>query len=187
MTEAGDLYSSNIALCVFNAFLAYSATALNSVTIYAMTKTSSLPKPLKTLLLSLAVSDLGVGLISQPFYIAVLVMRLESNFGNNPTYKATYKAFLVPVNLFYYPSFLGVTALTLDRFLAIRLHIRYNELVTHKRVAYVIYGTIEAVCLITTAGLYCKIIRPYDATQIKFTPCKYNKKHRMVKWQMLQG
>ena len=38
-----------------------------------MKNTSSLPKPLKTLLLSLAVSNLGVGLLAQPLYIAEMV------------------------------------------------------------------------------------------------------------------
>ena len=52
---------------------------LNSVTILAIRKTSSLSKTLKTLLLSLAVSDLGVGLLVQPLYIAHLAMALEQN------------------------------------------------------------------------------------------------------------
>ena len=156
---------------------------LNSITIYAMRKTSSLPKNIKTLLLSLAVSDLGVGLIVQPLYIAIRAMELEPDFGNNSTYKTTFKAFLFWLYLFSYASFFGVTTLTVDRFLAIHLHLRYNELVTHKRVidvvisiwvlsailslirqlvpgendAYVIFAAIEVVCLIITAVLCCKI------------------------------
>ena len=147
-----------------------------------MTKTSSLPKTLKALLLSLAISDLGVGLIVQPLYIAVLVMRLESNFEENPAYKATYKAFLFPLNLLCFASFFGVTALTVDRFLAIHLHLRYQELVSHKRVTFamisfwvlsailslievllpakdknVVFAFIEVLCLITITVLYCKI------------------------------
>ena len=66
---AKDLYSKYIAKCVFNAFSLYAAIVLNIVAIHAIRKTNSLPKPLKTLLLSLAVSDLGVGLIVQPLYI----------------------------------------------------------------------------------------------------------------------
>ena len=46
---------------------------LNILTIHAIRKTSSLPKPLKTLLLSIAVSDLGVGFLAQPLYIAWMV------------------------------------------------------------------------------------------------------------------
>ena len=45
---------------------------LNIVTIHAIRKNSSLPTTIKTLLLSLAVSDVFVGLMIQPFYISVL-------------------------------------------------------------------------------------------------------------------
>ena len=79
MTEAKVLSSSYIANSVLNAFLSCTAVMLNSVTIHAIRKTSSLPKPLKPLLLSLAVSDLGVGLIVQPLYIACLIMELQQN------------------------------------------------------------------------------------------------------------
>ena len=72
MNKPGPLYSSSIVNCVFNAFSAYTATILNILTIHAMRKTSSLSQPLKTLLLSLAVSDLGVGLLAQPLYIAIM-------------------------------------------------------------------------------------------------------------------
>ena len=185
MKEAENpLYSSRIANCVFNAFLCYTAIALNSATIYAMTKTSSLPKNIKTLLLSLVVSDLGVGFIVQPLYIAVLVMKLtEPNFGNNSTHTTTFTALLISAYLLSYASFFSVTALTVDRFLAIHLHLRYQELVTYKRVvvevvsiwvlsailslirqlvpakenAFVILATIEIMCLFATAVLYSKI------------------------------
>ena len=41
-------------------------------------------------------------------------------------------------NLFSIASFLGVVAVSVDRFLAVHLHLRYQELVTHKRVAVVV-------------------------------------------------
>lgn len=47
----------------FNIFLSYTATMLNILTIMALKNTKVLPKTLKTLLMSLAVSDLGVGLV----------------------------------------------------------------------------------------------------------------------------
>ena len=63
-----EMRPSYVANCVIHGFSSFTATMLNLVTIYAITKTLSLPKPLKTLLLlSLAVSDLGVGLLVQPF------------------------------------------------------------------------------------------------------------------------
>ena len=138
MTEAKDLSSSYIANSVLNAFLSCTAVMLNSVTIHAIRKTSSLPKPLKTLLLSLAVSDLGVGLIVQPLYIACLVMEFQQNNDNNQTFNATSIAFRVTAFIFTFASFFGVVALSADRFLAIHLHLRYQELVTHKRVVAVV-------------------------------------------------
>ena len=42
--------------------------------------------------------------------------------------------------LFSTASFLGVVAVSVDRFLAVHLHLRYQELVTHKRVVVVMIG-----------------------------------------------
>ena len=128
MNEADPLYSSFIVNCVVNAFSAYTATMLNILTIHAIRKTSSLPKPLKTLLLSLAVSDVGVGLLAQPLYMSSMI---------HSTY-STGIAFEIIATLLSCASFSLVVAIGVDRFLAIHLHLRYQELVTHKRVAAVV-------------------------------------------------
>ena len=107
---------------------------LNIVTIHGMRKTSSLPKTLKTLLLSLAVSDVGVGLLVQPFYISLLVKWLQQK----NTGCSTYRVFDVITYFFSAASFLGVVAVSVDRFVAIHLHLRYQELVTHKRIVAVV-------------------------------------------------
>ena len=183
MTEARNFYSSYIALCVLNGFLCCIAIILNGITIHAIRKTSSLPNTLRTLLLSQAVSDLGVGLLVQPLNIAFFVMEMGPNAEGNPTCKITSSVQRVVVNLFYYATFFDILALSVDRFLSIYLHLRYQELVTHKRVVAVvisiwisssfissihfwittdiirdaIYLTIELACLLTTTLLYCKI------------------------------
>ena len=131
ISEVQDFHSTAIANCVFNIFLCYTAIMLNIVTIHAIRKTPSLPKTLKTLLLSLAVSDVGAGLLSQPFYISLLVMWLHQS--DPGCY--TYKGFLIVSGSLATASFFGVVAISVDRFLAIYLHLRYQELVTHKRVA----------------------------------------------------
>ena len=46
--------------------------------------------------------------------------------------------FTVIISAFSVASFLGVVAVGVDRFLAIHLHLRYQELVTHKRVVVVV-------------------------------------------------
>ena len=59
--------SSYLVVCLLNAFLSYTATMLNIVKIHSIRKTPNLSaKNLKTLLLSMAVSDLDVGLLTQP-------------------------------------------------------------------------------------------------------------------------
>ena len=128
---------SYLTLCILNAYFSYSATILNIVAIYAIGKTLSLPKNFKTLLLSLAVSDLGVGLLVQPMYIAKIIDSQQNNTTND-TNNVMDLAFPIPVNLFIFASLFGVTALCADRFLAIYLHLRYQELVAYQRVAAVV-------------------------------------------------
>ena len=172
---------SYLTLCVFNAYLSYTATMLNIVAIYAIRKTSSLSKNLKTLLFSLAVSDLGVGLLAQPMFVAHL-MDSKQNNETNESYNAIYIACLISTNFFLYASLFSVTALCADRFLAIYLHLRYQELVTNKRVAavvvsiwvtsalislirffipknimYVGFVIIDAACIITATSLSVKL------------------------------
>ena len=134
-SEAADgLRSTLIANCVFNILLSYTAIMLNIVTIHAVNKTSSLPKTLRTLLLSLAVSDVTVGLLVQPLFISLLINFLEER---NPSC-TTLKVFTFFFGFFSAASFLGVVAVSVDRFLAVHLHLRYYELVTHKRVVSVV-------------------------------------------------
>ena len=134
VSEVEELRSTIITNCAFNSFLSYTAIMLNIVTIHAIRKTPSLPKTLKTLLLSLAASDVGVGLSVQPFYVSLLIIwAKETDPGC-----ATYKAFFLVSRLFSMASLFGVVAVSIDRFLAIHLHLRYQELVTHKRVVAVV-------------------------------------------------
>ena len=180
MTRAEGLYSNLVSNCVFNAFLSCTAIVLNIITIQALRKTLSLPKPLKALLLSLAVSDLGVGLFVQPVYVAVLVMEIQENT-DSATNSVVETVFPVQNIVLAFASFFSVVALTVDRFLAIHLHLRYQELVTHKRVVAVVIlswvlsaffpilsvywyqvfcivaATTRAVCFITTGLIYYKI------------------------------
>ena len=135
-TELKDLRSTFITNCIFNNFLTHTSIMLNIVTIYAIHKTSAMAKTLKTLLLSLACSDVAVGLFSQPIYTFFLVKWLHLDHINCNTYQVLN----IAVFLFLAASFLGVVAVGVDRFLAVHLHLRYQELVTHKRVVVVVIG-----------------------------------------------
>ena len=133
-TELKDLRSTFIANCIFNNFLTHTSIMLNVVTIYAIYKTSAIAKTLKTLLLSLACSDVAVGLFSQPLYTFFLINWLRLD---NPSCNAK-QVRTISSTLFSGASFLGVVAVSVDRFLAVHLHLRYQELVTHKRVVVVV-------------------------------------------------
>ena len=180
MTITKDLHSTLVVNCVFNTFLSSTTIMLNIITIQALRKVSSFPRTLKILLLSLTISDLSVGLLVQPLYVAHLVMIIEKR-NNSSAYHTMSKTYFILSNLFALKSFLGVVTLTVDRFLAIHLHLRYQELVTTKRVVAVeisawvlsasisfislysfeissiISAIIVAVCIIITGLLYCKI------------------------------
>ena len=187
MTAAEGLYSTLLINCIFNVFLFYTAIALNIITIQALRKTSSLPRTLKTLLLSFAVSDLSVGLLVHPIFVAHFIIQIQQNTSDNAydtvfaIFSETLEAALATASLF------SVVALAVDRFLAIHLHLRYQELVTHKRVIAAVISTwvisaflsllfpaarldwipkkvpgimfaaIDAVCFITTGLLHYKI------------------------------
>ncbi|XP_020601821.1 melanocortin receptor 5-like [Orbicella faveolata] len=129
------LYSATIVNIVFNSCLCYTTIVLNIVTICALRKTSSLPNLFKTLLLSLAVSDLGVGLLGQPLYLAYLDVKLQCNLSNRPILVASTRVIL---NIFYLSSFCSVMALSADRFFAIQKPLRCQNVVTHKRVITVV-------------------------------------------------
>ena len=139
MGETQEFYSTLVVNCIFNAFFSYTAIALNTITIQALRKTSQIPKTLKILLLSLAASDLWVGLLTQPLFIAFLLLRIEQS--SNSVIYTVEIAYYTQHILFSSASFLGVVALTVDRYLAICLHLRYQELVTHRRVVAVVIAT----------------------------------------------
>lgn len=130
----GLLYSSYMANIVFNGCLCYSTTVLNIATIYALRKTVLTPKPLRILILNLAVSDLIVGLLGQPLYIAYLAGELRFKVPDSTTFIVSSLIW----NILYLSSFCSILALHVDRFAAIHIPLRYNDLVTCKRTAIVV-------------------------------------------------
>ena len=176
--DVGQSRPTLVANCVFNSFLSYTTIILNILTIHAIRKTALLPKPLRTLLLSLAASDVGVGLLVQPLYISVVVSGLKRKRIDCISYKGLY----VVINFFCASSLLNFVTISVDRFLAVHLHLRYQELVTRKRViaavisiwllsiiisssvfwdtyiiSRVIWFVIMTVCLILVAIIYWRI------------------------------
>ena len=123
-----------LSLCVLHFIFSPVATFGNILAIRALWKASSMPANIKKLFLSLAVSDLAVGLFAQ--LMLAVVLRMAANGGHDfdllcPTILTvcSFSLFLLAC-----ASLLNVTAIAVDRLLAITLHLRYQELVTSKRV-----------------------------------------------------
>ena len=116
-----------------NSFTSYAAIMLNTVAIIALRKTPSLPKPLKILLLSISASDLCVGLLVQPLYVALDVIDEK-----NPIAAPLARVHIISATFFCTATLLGICAVSVDRFLTIHLQPRYQEIVTHRRVEAVV-------------------------------------------------
>ncbi|CAH3146045.1 unnamed protein product, partial [Pocillopora meandrina] len=149
-TDFKDFRPALVATCVFNSFLSYTTVILNIATIHAIKKTALSPKPLRTLLLSLAASDVGVGFLVQPLYISTLVSGLKQKRIDC----ISYKGLLVAINFFCLSSLFNVVTISVDRFLAVYLHLRYKELVTHKRVIAAVISIWLFSAIISSSVLY---------------------------------
>ena len=115
---------------IFNIGLTFTAAVGNILIILSFMLVSSLRTTSNYVLFGLALTDLGVGLIVHPLYILVLYRVYKNAIPD--CYIVT--AYSVSTTFFAGVSLLYITFIGLDRFLAIRLHLRYPLLVTEKRV-----------------------------------------------------
>ena len=121
-----------------NAFLSVTAFLGNTLVLIALHKESSLHPPSKLLLRSLATTDLCVGLISEP--LTVIYWMSISNEKWNICPFALMAQFITSYILCGV-SVATLTAISVDRLLALLLGLRYRQVVTLKR-AYLIVITL---------------------------------------------
>ena len=124
-----------IALAAVNIVLSITASLGNILILIALRKVTSIHPPTKLLFQCLAITDLGVGLISQPLMATLMLMADNIDV----------KIWKICLNLLSSLSipFCGVsvfasTALSVDRLLALFLGLRYRHVVTLKRVRAVL-------------------------------------------------
>lgn len=112
--------------CVFNIPLMLISVIGNSLVLVAVITNSSLRSTSTILLCGLAVSDLLVGLIVQPFYIAKELNSTE------------FLQFLTATMAFAFcgVSFATMALISVDRFMALRFHLNYSNVVTSPRVIF---------------------------------------------------
>ena len=132
-SEALNLATVAIIFCSLNILLSITASVGNILILIALRKVTSLHSPTKLLFQCLAITDLGVGLISQPLYVIFIFL---TNFNLklwNIISILQDIAWALSVCLCSV-SLLATTALSLDRLLALLLKLRYRHVVTLKRV-----------------------------------------------------
>ena len=160
----------------------------------------------------MSVSDLGVGLVAQPLNIYVLVSNIKFFFKSYidlDHYDAIFNAHRVVGNVLTYASFFSIVALSADRFLVIRLQLRYQDAVTHKRAiagvisfwllsaflplfrflewlpekkSFILFVTIQFICLIISGLFYFKIFLALrqHAAQVQNVPVECGERNEAV-------
>ena len=143
-----DWYIANSVLC---AVLAIATTTANLCILTTIWRTPYLHTPSNFILFSLALSDLGVGLLAQPAAVVNTVAKIQG-FINTACISgravAALSTYLCGVSL------LSVTAVGIDRYLALHLHLRYKQLVTNKRVIALLVFTWLLVALVLLTWLW---------------------------------
>jgi len=116
---------------VFNCVVAIPATLLNATIILTILSARCVQTPSYLLLTSLAFSDLLVGFLSQPFFASILF-----TFGANLFFSTCriFMAYYFTLSWASWASLFTITAISLDRYLAIKLKLRYKALITCFRV-----------------------------------------------------
>lgn len=128
----------SLCICVMNVLFSFVATIGNLLVIRALWKASSITATLKKMFLSLAFCDLAVGLFSHPMLAVTLAML--QNKATNGLYTSlcpvAITVVMAPTFFLLGVSFSLIAAIAVDRLLAVSLHLRYQELVTEKRVNF---------------------------------------------------
>ena len=112
--------------CVLNAPLMLISILGNALVLAAIIRTPSICSTSMIMLCSLVVSDLLVGLFVQSFYIAEQLTK--DHYVRYITEKIGFSLCAV--------SLMTITAIAVDRFLALHYHMRYATLVTKSRVKF---------------------------------------------------
>ena len=133
----GGLRQQSVYLSTANILLSLTAFLGNSVILVALHKESCLHPPSKLLYRCLATTDLLVGLLCQPLHAAYW---MSVSYEHWNLCRFAYDAFSVSAYALCSVSLLTMTAISVDRLLALLLGLRYRELVTLKR-TYILVAT----------------------------------------------
>ena len=121
----------DIALCAFNSITALTATLGNVLVIAAVWQTPNLRNPSNIILFYLAITDLLTGLITEPTFVLHIILQMKQR---NHAYCIVAEFMAAVGFMLSGTSFSVLTTVGIDKYLAVRYHLRYKELVTNTRI-----------------------------------------------------
>ena len=153
-------------ISTLNIFLSITAFLGNTLILAALRKESSLHPPSKLLLRSLATTDLCVGLISQPLAVSIWLSVVNKKWN---ICRWILAARFITDYILCGVSLCTVTAISVDRLLALLLGPRYRQVVTFKRTfALIINFWVVSTVFSTIYFLNAEIIKWYSIIGILF-------------------
>ena len=179
--------SEHIFLSALNIFFFVTAFLGNTLILVALHKETSLHPPSKLLYRNLAITDLCVGIIAEPLAVAYWTSVVNKRW--SICYKSNLAAIFSGLTLGSV-SLLTLTAISVDRLLALLLGLRYRQVVTFRRTCITVTGfwilsivcastlflnlritswclyIVSALCLVTTIFAYAKIFITLRHNQI---------------------
>ena len=124
------IHNQLISLLLLHSFLSITAFLENALILAALHKVSSLHAPSKLLLCSLATTDLCVGLIAEPLAVTYLLSALTEQW---VICRYAFSVFQTATYILCAVSLFTMTAISVDRLLALLLGLRYRQVVKLKR------------------------------------------------------
>lgn len=150
-----------IFLVAVNGVLATTTTLSNMVVIVSIVKTPASRYPSNILILGLTLSDLGVGVIAQPLFCVLKVLELIHKTDNTIICHVSI-TFNTIVWLLGAVSFLTLTCITADRFMALHLHLRYQTIISTRRCTFLLI-IIWTICI--AAVIIKRLLSNYSILQ----------------------
>ena len=134
---SAEVHNLLIFLSVLNTVLSITAFLGNTLILVALHKETSLHPPSKLLYRSLATTDLCVGIIVEPLGVAYLLSVVNKQWN---TCRRAFEAAFVTSTFLCAVSLFTLTAISVDRLLALLLGLRYRQIVTLRRTYLTITG-----------------------------------------------
>ena len=163
-------------ICLVNVPLMLISIVVNALVLAAIRRTPSIRSTSTIFLCSLAVSDFLVGVLGQPIYISDLLTKYSS---------VSQLSIMVGFSVCTV-SLLTLTAISIDRLLAVHFHLRYPTLVTKSRVKFILaliwlFSFIVSGFNLWSKRVYHLLVAPVIFICLIISTCCYSRIYQIVR------